>query len=227
MEVMQRAKQEGRLVLTEVESKEVLSAAGIRVNETRLAHSKEEALSLSWALGFPVVLKVGSPQIVHKSEAGGVRLNLGSEAEIAQAYEEILSSAQALMPQAVIHGISVQRMARPGIELIAGVSQDPQFGPVLMFGLGGIWSEILKDVAFRLIPITPRDAYSMVRQIRGYPLLEGYRTLEPVNLTLVEEMLLFLSRFAIENPWVREVDLNPIFAYREDVFAADARILLE
>ena len=141
--IFHNARKEGRTVLTEIESKKVLDGAGINTTETRLASSPEEAVALSEQIGFPVVLKVASPDISHKSDAGGVRVGLGNKREIRKAYQEIMASARQKYPAASIEGVSVQSMARPGIEIIIGMFKDAQFGPVLMFGLGGILVEIL------------------------------------------------------------------------------------
>ena len=129
--------------------------------------------------------------------------------------------------EAEIHGVSVQKMARPGVEVIIGMSKDAQFGPVLMFGLGGILVEILKDVSFRIVPLAKRDAREMIREIKGYPLLEGYRGQEPVDVSKLEELILKVSDFVEQNPGVDELDLNPIFAYSDGAVAVDARIILE
>jgi acyl-CoA synthetase (NDP forming) len=225
--VIAKARSEGRTVLSEVESKQLLKQAGIDVVETRLAVSREEAISISKELGFPVVLKIASPDIVHKSDAGGVRLGLGDAQAVGQAYDDITAAAKQKYPKANILGVAVQMMARPGIEVIIGMSKDAQFGPVLMFGLGGILVEVLKDVSFRLVPLTRRDAAEMVREIKGYPLLEGYRGQEAVKISYLEDLLLKVSDFVQENPEVRELDLNPIFAYRDGALAVDARVILE
>jgi len=221
------ARIEGRTVLTEVESKELLKQAGIPVIETRLAKSKREAISISKELGFPVVLKVASPDIVHKSDSGGVRLGLANATQVGKAYAEIMSSIKQKFADAAIHGLAIQRMAPPGVEVIVGMSKDVQFGPVLMFGLGGILVEVLKDVSFRIVPITRRDAAEMIREIKGYPLLEGYRGQEPADISALEELIVKVSQFVEQHPEVKELDLNPIFAYRDSAVAVDARIILE
>jgi acyl-CoA synthetase (NDP forming) len=218
---------EGRTVLTEVESKGILKQAGIPVIETRLARSKKEAISISKELGFPVVLKVASPDIVHKSDSGGVRLGLANATQVGKAYGEIMSSMKQKFADAAIHGLAVQRMAPPGVEVIVGMSKDVQFGPVLMFGLGGILVEVLKDVSFRIVPITRRDAAEMIREIKGYPLLEGYRGQEPADISALEELIVKVSQFVEQNPEIKELDLNPIFAYSDSAVAVDARIILE
>jgi len=212
--------------LTEVEAKQLLAQAGLPVVETRLATTKKEAVEAAKKLGYPVVLKIVSPQITHKSDVGGVKLNLDSDQAVGDAFDAVTAAARRAAPDATIAGVSVQRMAEPGIEVIMGVSTDAQFGPVLMFGLGGVLVEVLKDVAFRVIPITPRDARQMVREIQGYPLLEGYRGQEPADVEALEKLLLGLSQFVEQHPEIEELDLNPVFAYPKGALAVDARIVV-
>ncbi len=225
--VLTRAKKEGRGQLNEVEAKEWLREVGFPVVDTRLAGSRAEAVALSREMGFPVALKIASHQVVHKSDAGGVKLGITSQSGVVRAYREIMTSVAAGHPEAHLDGVSVQRMARPGTEVIMGMSKDPQFGPVLMFGLGGIWVELLKDVSFRIVPLLPRDAREMIREIKGFPLLEGYRGSPPAHLPTLEDMLLKLSSFVEANPEIGELDLNPVFAYPDGAAVADARIILE
>ncbi len=214
-------------LLTEVESKELLKKAGIPVVEAKLAQSKNEAVSLSKEMGFPVVLKISSPDVVHKSDSGGVKLGLANAAQVGKAYNEIISSIKKIYPKAEIQGVSVQPMAPPGVEVIVGMSKDPQFGPVLMFGLGGILVEVLKDVSFRIVPVTERDAREMIREIKGYPILEGYRGQKPASIPALEKLIVKVSQFVEKNPQIKELDLNPIFAYPDKAVAVDARIILE
>ena len=225
-QVISRAKKEGRRILTEVEAKELLKQAGINVVETRLATSKDEAVAISKQLGFPVVLKIASADVVHKSDAGGVKLDLTTAEQVGKAYDDILKSVKKQFPDAKIQGVSVQQMAHPGVEIIIGMSTDAQFGPVLMFGLGGILVEVLKDVSFRVVPLEMKDAREMVREIKGYPVLEGFRGQEPVNVANLEEMLIKVSAFVEQNPEVEQLDLNPVFAYRDGAVAVDARVIL-
>jgi acetate---CoA ligase (ADP-forming) subunit beta len=224
--IIDRAKADGRKVLTEVESKGILEEAGIATAHARLAANAAEAVTTAREMGFPVALKIVSPDITHKSDVGGVKLSLNSAEEVKAAFDEIVAAAKKAQPEAKIDGVSVQKMARPGIEVIMGMSQDAQFGPVLMFGLGGIFVEVLKDVSFRLVPITPRDARQMVQEIKGRPLLEGYRGHEPADVEALEKLLLRLSDFVEKHPEIAELDLNPIFAYKDGVIAVDARIIL-
>lgn len=214
-------------LLTEVESKALLKKAGIPVVEAKLARSKKEAISISNEMGFPVVLKISSIDVVHKSDSGGVKLGLANAAQVGKAYNEIVSSIKRAYPKARIEGVSVQPMAPLGVEVIVGMSKDAQFGPVLMFGLGGILVEVLKDVSFRIVPVTIRDARAMIREIKGYPVLEGYRGQKPANIPALEKLIVKVSQFVEKNPQIRELDLNPIFAYPDKAVAVDARIILE
>ena len=215
-----------RTLLNEIEAKRMLADAGLPVVEAHLAATKQAALEAAASLGYPVALKIVSPQITHKSDAGGVKLNLASADAAGEAYDAIIEAARKAAPDATIEGVSVQRMAAPGIEVIIGVTTDPQFGHVLMFGLGGVLVEVLKDVAFRIVPIAPRDARQMVREIQGYPLLQGYRGQEPADVEALEELLLKLSRFVEEHPEIEDLDLNPVVAYPKGAVAVDARIVL-
>jgi len=225
--MQKQAQPENRTLLTEVEAKELLRKAGIPVIATGLAKTKKEAIDLSREIGFPVALKIVSPDIVHKSDAGGVKLGLTNVTQVGKSYAEIISSIRQKVPAARIGGISVQKMARPGVEIIIGMSKDPQFGPVIMFGLGGILVEILKDVAFRIVPLTRRDAAEMIREIKGYTLLQGYRGQDAVNIPYLEELILKVSDFVEKNPQIKELDLNPLIAYEDGIIAVDARIVLE
>jgi acyl-CoA synthetase (NDP forming) len=226
-EIMDRARSEGRILLSEVEAKELLLETGVSIVETKLATSNQEAVSISKQIGFPVVLKIASPDIVHKSDMGGVKVGLTTAGQVSKAYDEILEAVKQHYPKAVIHGVSVQKMARSGVEVIIGMTKDAQFGPVLMFGLGGVLVEILKDVSFRVVPLEGRDAREMIREIKGYPLLGGYRGQEPADVSALEELILRVSRFVEQSPEIKELDLNPVFAYSKGVAVVDARVILE
>jgi len=225
--ILDQARKEGRTILTEFESKRILKQAGISVVETKLAKTQKEAVSLSQKMGFPVALKIASPDVVHKSDSGGVKLSLNNMAQVRKAYDEILKKVRRQYPGAVVHGVSVQKMVRPGTEVIVGTSKDPQFGPVIMFGLGGIFVELLKDVSFRVIPVERKDAQEMINDIKGYPLLQGYRGKEPASISALVEIILKVSKLIEENPQIKELELNPIFAYRDKAVGVDARIILE
>jgi len=225
--IFDKAIKEGRKILTEFESKKILKGAGIPVVETRLAKTKNEAVLLSQKIGFPVVLKIVSPDVIHKTDSGGVKLALNSVTQVKKAYAEIMGRVSQKYPDAVIHGVSVQKMARPGTEVIVGTSKDPQFGPVIMFGLGGLFVEVLKDVSFRIVPVDQRDAQEMIREIKGYPLLQGYRGKEPANIQALVKILLRMSKLIEENPQIKEMELNPVLVYRNGALGVDARIILE
>lgn len=226
-EIIGKARKEKRALLTEIEAKDLLKAANIPVVETKLATSKTEAVELAKKLGFPVVMKIVSPDVVHKSDAGGVKLGIQNGTQAGKAYSDILASVKKHYPKAKITGVSVQKMAKQGIEIIIGMTKDAQFGPVIMFGLGGILVEVLKDVSFRIVPMNKRDAAEMITEIKGFPILKGYRGQDPADIPYLEELIVKVSDFVDKNPEIRELDLNPVFAYKKAAIAVDARIILE
>ena len=225
-EILSKARMEKRKVLTEIEAKQILGEAGITCTSTVLATSKEKAVSLSEELGYPVVLKVSSVDITHKSDSGGVKVNLQNREDVAAAYDAIMQSCRAYAPNADIEGVSVQPMAKPGTEIIMGMIKDQNFGPVVMFGLGGILVEVLQDVAFRIVPIGQSDAVDMLEEIRGKKLLAGYRGKEPADTARLQRMLVQLSDFVDATPGIEEIDMNPVFAYGDGAVVVDARIIL-
>jgi acetate---CoA ligase (ADP-forming) subunit beta len=225
-EIIDKARGEGRTVLTELESKQLLRSLGIPTTQMKLAATEQEAAALSLEVGYPCVLKVSSADITHKSDAGGVKVGLANEAEVVQAYRAIMSSCREMFPAAVIEGVTVQNMAPPGLEVIVGMVADPQFGPVMMFGLGGVWVEVLKDVSFKIVPLARRDAANAIGEIRAARLLDGFRGSAPVDRSALEDILLRVSEFAAATPEVKEMDLNPIFAYPDGAIAVDARVIL-
>jgi acyl-CoA synthetase (NDP forming) len=220
-------KKRGRTILTEIEAKQVIKDAGIKVVPTQLAKTPKEAVALSGEIGFPVVLKVTSADIIHKTDAGGVKVGLKNAAEVKQAYADIMAAVREKFPQARIEGVAVQAKARAGVEIIIGMNKDAQFGSVIMFGLGGVFVEVLKDVSFRLIPIAKRDAEEMIKEIKGHALLNGYRGQEPADIASLVDVLLKVSRLVEKTPEIKELDLNPVFAYQDSAVAVDARIVLE
>jgi len=223
---MQIQDQSRKILLNEIESKRLLHEAGIPVIPTRLARTQREAVAFSREINLPIALKIVSPDISHKSDIGGVKLNLTSISQVSRAYRDIINSTRNSLPSARIEGVSVQKMAEPGIELIIGVARDPQFGLAMMFGIGGILVEILKDVSFRLIPISKLDAEEMISEIKGYSLLKGYRGYKPVNLVLLQEIMIKVSDFAVSHPRLEELDINPLIASGDSLLAVDARIIL-
>jgi acyl-CoA synthetase (NDP forming) len=220
-EVISRAESEDRTYLMEHECKELLLRRGIPTNSTFVAQSVDEAVELSDKIGYPVVLKVLSPEVVHKSDQGGVKLNLKNAAEVESAYKEIITA----FADKKLIGVTVQEMVKPGLEAIVGVSRDPAFGPVLMFGLGGVFVEVLKDVSFKILPVTEADIEEMIKELRGYKLLQGHRG-EAVDIPALKELLLKVSDMVMENPEISELDLNPVFLYPKGAMAVDARIFL-
>lgn len=222
--IFRKAKEEGRTFLLEDETKEVLEATGIPTTRCYRVATLEEAKKKAAEIGYPVVLKLSSPQIVHKSDAGGVALNLSTEEEMASAFRKLLDVGRRYDPGA---GVVIQKMARPGRELIAGVSTDKHFGPVIMLGLGGIFTEILQDTVYRLLPITDRDAQEMIVSLKSYPLLTGYRGQEPVDLDALRQVLLKLSGLVEAYPEIKELDLNPLAGYAAGVLVLDARLILK
>ncbi len=220
-EIIDQARQEGRTYLMEHESKSILESLGISTTGSRLAKSEDEAWEIFRSLGTPAVMKVLSPEVVHKSDAGGVKLNLKDEEEVRRAFREIASAFQ----DKELVGVSVQSMARPGVEAIIGVTQDTTFGPVLMFGLGGVFVEVLKDVAFRSSPLTEADAQDMIEEIKGYAMLKGYRGYS-ADIHALKRLLLQISDLLIKNPDISEMDLNPVILYPDGYTVVDARIIL-
>ena len=223
--IIEQARAAGRTLLSEVEAKAMLARHGVPVTDTRLAASVDDAVALADQLGYPVALKVVADDITHKTDVGGVELGIADADQLRAAAQRIHDAVAAAAPGAAA-GLSVQPMAAPGTEVILGITQDQQFGPVLMFGLGGVFVEVLKDVAFRVVPLEPRDAAEMIREIQGFAVLEGFRGAEPADLSAIEAMLLQLSDFAQAHPDVAELDLNPVFARPDGAIAVDARIVL-
>jgi acyl-CoA synthetase (NDP forming) len=198
--------------LSAEQTRSVLSAFALPLPRSGVRRTAEEAAALAQDIGFPVALKLASRQIVHKSEFGGVQLNLQDANTVVEAFGEIRGRLVKENKLDAFDGVLVQPMISGGVELMVGVTQDPIFGPLIGFGLGGIHVEILKDVCFRVTPITDRDAAEMVRGIRGYPLLEGYRGHPPADIPALEELLLRVARLVEEVPEISELDLNPIIA---------------
>jgi acyl-CoA synthetase (NDP forming) len=213
-------RQEQRVYLLEHECKAILRSIGVPTTSCLVAKSAEETVSMSEAIGYPVVLKILSPEIIHKSDAGGVKLNLG-RGEARGAYSELVAKFK----DRNVVGVSVQEMAEPGLEVIVGATRDATFGPVLMFGLGGVFVEVLKDVSFRVIPVTQRDAQEMIKEIEGYQLLQGYRG-QSADLASLRDILLKISELVTTYPAIKEVDLNPVFAYPKGSLVVDARMIL-
>ncbi|OYT60833.1 acetyl-CoA synthetase [Euryarchaeota archaeon ex4484_178] len=225
--IIGKAKACGRALLTEPEAKEVFAAYGLPVPKGKLARSAEEAVKIARAIEYPVVMKIVSPDIVHKSDAGGVKVNIKSDEEVRKAFEEIIENAQRYDPRAEIMGVYVQEMAPWGTETIIGSVNDPQFGPTVMFGLGGIFVEILKDVTFRIAPFGKDDALDMVKEIKGYGILKGARGEKPRDIEAIADAVSRLSQLVWDfREDIKEVDANPVIVYEKGLSVVDARIIL-
>ncbi len=222
-EFLKKKNESSQTVLTEFESKELLEEIGIVVPDQRLTSSKEETLSAAEKIGFPVVLKLMAEDVIHKSDTGAVKLNLKTKEEVEEAYDDLMK-----IPAQAEKKISVQNMAdEPITELIIGMTTDPQFGPALMFGIGGILVELLEDVSFRIAPITEYDANEMIKEIKGFPILDGYRGKPKADLDAIVKTLLKISDLVVKHEEINEMDLNPVFIYEKGLICVDARIILK
>jgi acetyltransferase len=217
----------GEAQIAEVEAKEILRAYDFNVLGGQIARTTDEAVEIAERLGYPVVLKISSPDIIHKSDFGGVRINLANAEQVRDAFDLMMLRIQKRAPSAYLRGVFVEKMGQRGREVILGMTRDPQFGPMLMFGLGGIFVEVMKDVVFRRCPFGDDVAEQMIRSIKGAPLLLGARGRPQVDIKALAHMLARLSAFAhAAGPRLASIDLNPVFAMPEGqgAFAADAVI---
>jgi len=224
--VIGKAKDAHRMSLVETEARSILKEYDLPVSDFKLAKNKEEAIKIAKGIGYPVVMKIVSPNIIHKSDAGGVKLNIKNEEEVLKAFSEVINNAKIYSKEAEIHGVIITPMEDKGIETVIGMTRDNTFGPTVMFGLGGIFVEVLKDVTFRVVPVTKRDAYEMIRQIKGFPVLGGVRGQKAADIDALANIIREVSVLAIENPDIRELDLNPVFAFENGASIVDARIIL-
>ncbi|MFZ0944086.1 MAG: acetate--CoA ligase family protein [Syntrophobacteraceae bacterium] len=209
-------------LLLGVEALAFLEKDGLPVLKSSLARDENEAVSVASKMGFPVALKISSPDVVHKTETGGVMVSLKDEGEVRRAFKEIVDMFKADSPAKRLDGVMVQELGK-GFELIVGTRKDPQFGPVLMFGLGGIFAEAMKDVAFRLVPIDSRDAKEMIEELKGYAALKNPRK-GTIDLPAIEKFLMQVSKFLEKHSEIQEMDLNPVFVASRDIEVCDARI---
>lgn len=219
----------GEREIGEAEAKEILQAYGLQVPRGILAKTAADAVKAATDIGFPVVMKIVSPEIIHKSDVGGVKVGLADARQVQEAYEGMMQRVKESQPKAHIHGVSIQQMCRSGQELILGMNRDPQFGPMLMFGLGGIMVEVLKDVTFALAPITEDDARTMIEKTRAYKLLQGVRGQPGVDLPVLIDTLLRISQLVVDFPQIKEMDINPfkIGPAGTPAMAVDARMSVE
>jgi len=223
--LIERAKVEKRSLL-ETEAKELLKEYGIPVPDFKLIKSEDEITGLAREINFPITMKIVSPDIIHKTDAGGVKLNIKDETEAKLAYQEIIFKAKKYNKEAQIFGVITYSMIPKATEIIIGMMKDPHFGPVAMFGLGGIFVEVLKDISFRIIPLEEKDAREMITEIRGYEILKGARGNPPRDIQAIKEVLMKVSQLTMENPEINEIDLNPIFVFEKGLQIVDARMIL-
>ena len=209
----------------ETEGRDLFAAYDIALPEALVASDAPTAVTCARELGYPVAMKVVSPDVIHKSDVGGVRLGLRNDQDVTSAFEAITENVSRTQPSARITGMLISPMVPRGVECIAGLIRDPQFGPTLMFGLGGVFVEVLKDVAFRVAPPTMGDIDDMIREIKGYPVLEGIRGDRPKDVGAVRDILAKLARMGIENPEIREVDLNPVIVHDQGASIVDVRVV--
>jgi len=220
---------ENRTFLMEHESKDLVAKYDIPVGEYKVVKDEDGAVKFANNIGYPVVAKLMSPDIIHKTEAGVIKLNLNSDEEVKKAYKEVINNGKNYNSKAQIEGVNIQKMVEKGIvEIIIGSMRDINFGPVLMFGLGGIFVEIFKDVSYRVCPISQDEAKKMIRNIKAFPLLDGYRGQPKTDNEKIIDTLLKCCRLLIENPEIEELDLNPIIVFEKGkgLMVVDARIIL-
>jgi acetyltransferase len=226
--IVEGARADGRSFLLAEEGRDLMEAAGIGMPETRVARNMKEAVRFAESIGYPVVMKVVSRDILHKSDAGGVALDLENREEVMDAYQAIMSNCRTRVPGARIKGIQVSEMAPSGVELIVGARKDPAFGPTIMFGMGGIYVEVLKDVTFRAVPFSRAEAIEMMKEIRAYPLLLGVRGEERKDIESVLDTIIRLGTVIQRCDGISDIEVNPLMAYEQGqgAKAVDIRVLL-
>ncbi len=225
--IMMQAQSENRKTLLEPEAKTICAEYGIPVTRFKLAKSAAEARKYAEEIGYPVVMKIVSQDIIHKSDVGGVIMDIKNSDEVSEAYTRIMTNVKKNNTKARIAGIIVQEMAPQSTEVIVGGIKDPQFGPALMFGLGGVFVEVLRDVAFRIAPVQADEAREMITEVKAYPLLKGYRNTPPADIDAIVKILLNTSKLLMKHENIKELDLNPIIVYETGAKTVDARIILE
>ncbi len=224
--LIQAVKREGRKSLLETEARELLALYGVSLPPAKLAKTADEAVAAAAAVGFPIALKIVSPEILHKSDAGGILLNLGDDAAVREGFAKIIANASRVSDKGKILGVLVAPMAKKGQECIIGMIRNPQFGAVVMFGLGGIFVEVLKDVSFRVAPLSDLDLEEMIQEIRGYPLLTGIRGQKPKDAAILKDVLRKVAQMATDHPEIAEVDINPIIVHEQGASVVDARVII-
>ncbi|MHA1345947.1 MAG: acetate--CoA ligase family protein [Candidatus Heimdallarchaeaceae archaeon] len=224
--IIDEAKQQKRTVLNYEESRRVMELAGITLNKMKVAKNQEESILEAEEMGYPVVLKIISEDVIHKSDSGGVKVGINSEEELIESYTEMMESVLSFYPNAKIEGVSIEEMVS-GVELLIGTNTDEQFGKMIAFGIGGVFVEVYKDVSFRLIPVTLKDVQKMIYEIKGKIMFEGFRGMPKVNFDELSDLILNVSKLVETYPIIHEMDLNPVVATRDGLRAIDARIILK
>jgi acetyltransferase len=225
--VLGKARAEGRVTIGDAEARAILEAYGLHIPHSELAETADQAIAIAHQIGYPVVLKIASPDILHKTDVGGVKVALRNAEGVRDAFELMTYRAQRYLPEARLWGCLVQQMVPPGgLEILIGMKRDPQFGPLVTFGLGGIYVETLKDVTFRIAPFSPQEAGAMLGEIRAHALLDGVRGQPPVDKTALVDALLRMGQLAQDFPGIAELDINPLVVYPEGAIAIDMRLIL-
>jgi acyl-CoA synthetase (NDP forming) len=226
-EVFAKAIHEKRGNLLETESRDILQRYGLPLPQAALIHSVDEISEAALKIPYPMAMKVVCPDIIHKSDAGGIKLNLRGEAEVQKAFEEIMANACKVTTRDRVLGALISPMVAEGQECIIGMIRDPQFGPVIMFGLGGIFVEVLKDVSFRVAPLADEDIDEMIKEIKGYKVLTGIRGEKLKDIDAIRRILAKLSDMAIDNPEIQEIDLNPVIIHEKGASIVDSRMIIK
>ncbi len=224
--LLNSVKDNNRAILTYEESRKIMSFAGIPLNKMEVAKDCDDCLVKAKSIGYPIVLKIVSEDVLHKSDSGGVKIGIKSGEDLKKAYEEMIIKVRRFYPDAKIGGFSIEEMVE-GVELLIGTNTDPQFGKMIALGIGGIFVEVYKDVSFRLIPVNDEDVEDMINEIKGRKMLDGYRGKPKVDKDELKSLVLRISKLIEANPIIKEMDLNPVVATKDGLKAIDARIILE
>jgi len=226
-QIFESVRKKKRRNLTELESREILEYYKLPLVRGKIIKSIEESKKFIDEVGYPVVLKIVSPEIIHKTEVGGVVVNIQNEKQLYDAYNDILKNVKIKMPTARIDGLFIQEMIPSSFEVMVGGKYDNTFGQTIAFGLGGIYVEVYEDVSFRIVPITEKDALNMIKETKAYKILGGYRGKKPADIRALIDILMKTSKMLDSNPEIKELDMNPIFALSDRAVAIDARIIIE
>ena len=226
-QIFEFVRKKKRRNLTELESREILEYYKLPLARGKIIKSIEESKKFIDEVGYPVVLKIVSPEIIHKTEVGGVVVNIQNEKQLYDAYNDILKNVKIKMPTARIDGLFIQEMIPSSFEVMVGGKYDNTFGQTIAFGLGGIYVEVYEDVSFRIVPITEKDALNMIKETKAYKILVGYRGKKPADMKALIDILMKTSKMLESNPEIKELDMNPVFALSDRAVAIDARIIIE